>query len=317
MDRIKSRLGHIGHSRDKTPIMAQNELILVDPGKDANIDIVFLPRFGAQGLSGWTAKDQGNDVIWPKDFLTADIPKARILAYGYHADANFWDYKTDASHLCGQLKQQRSGDSAPRPIVFVAHSLGGILAAQVVVGGDPSISKCVQGLVLFGTPFQRKSTLGLSDILESIAKLYRLPKDGFGGEIQTLGELSKRLSDKDNKIKFRPFSEEQEGLVNKEAATVPGISTVPPVIAEDHDNLCKFNSKRPWYACIIGDLKELAKVETDEAANEMTNNGHIGTYVRRDVHGGVHNNNGGSVVYGQNNYHGTASESRRGESQRW
>ncbi|KAF2965152.1 hypothetical protein GQX73_g8411 [Xylaria multiplex] len=289
--------------------MNQNELKLVsEEGKDTNIDIVFLPQFGAQGLLGWTAKGQdGGSVAWPRDFLNTDIPNARILAYQYKA-ANNGNYKQDAIDLCKQLKERRGRDIA-RPIVLVAHSLGGILAAQVMVGEDSIISKHVQGLAFFGTPFQGNKTPGLSqeDILQSILK----PKDSsdgyFTNEIQTLKQLSEMLSTSRNRIKLASFSEkpdEGEALVDEDAAKIPELVHKVTAIDGNHDQICKFGSRDSSYRKVLEELQQLAKVEAaDRAHIGMNNYGEVGNYTNGNVVGGMHNNNTGSINYGESHHY--------------
>ncbi|RWA04519.1 hypothetical protein EKO27_g10589 [Xylaria grammica] len=137
--------------------------------------------------------------------------------------------------------------------------------------GDPSISNYVQGLAFFGTPFQGTESRKLSDILKSIAERYGLPNNDFAKEIQTLEALSKDLSTRHTSTKLRFFGERESGaiikLVNKEAAKITGISNnTVGVIGEDHDNICKFKSKEPWYGNVIDELRTLAEVETINTA---------------------------------------------------
>ncbi|KAI0447595.1 hypothetical protein F4803DRAFT_270083 [Xylaria telfairii] len=269
--------------------------------------IVFLPMFGEQELRGWSVKGEGGDVIWPKHFLPADIPNARILAHGYHKDAGPGDYETDADHLCEKLKENRSGDTALRPIVIVAHSLGGILAAKVMMKGDESISNRVQGLAFFATPFQGSKDKGLPDILKSIMKTCGLdfPNDDFTKEIEVLEGLRKALSNRRTGVKLRSFSEESNGIVDYDAATMRGIPRHKVgVIKKDHISICKFESKEECYPSVIDELRMLAEVKpADTARTGMTNYGHIGNLATRDIIGGAHSENHGTVNYGPQTHH--------------
>lgn len=94
------------------------------------------------GLGGhwektWTSK-QGN--LWLKDYLPAQLKgnglNARVMSYGYNADTIFsssvGNINTSASDLLQRLKQDRDTPAkADRPILFIAHSLGGIIVEQV------------------------------------------------------------------------------------------------------------------------------------------------------------------------------------------
>jgi hypothetical protein len=75
-------------------------------------------------------------VFWPADLLPEDCPNSRILMYGY--DTKITKYMTGATNrsnvfshgkdLIFALARERVPD---RPLVFVAHSLGGIVVKEV------------------------------------------------------------------------------------------------------------------------------------------------------------------------------------------
>ena len=107
------------------------------------------------GLDGhredtWTAE---NGTLWLRDCLSVDIPNARILVYGYDADTRSRECvstQTIYQHADKLVKSAaRERIDAPRvstrtlpaeeiplkpsqrPIIFIAHSLGGIVLKQV------------------------------------------------------------------------------------------------------------------------------------------------------------------------------------------
>ena len=79
--------------------------------------------------------------LWPKELLPKRIPRARILTFGYDADVyHFWSkpasdntIKNHGDNLTASLVGLRHGneETAARPIIFVAHSLGGLVCAEV------------------------------------------------------------------------------------------------------------------------------------------------------------------------------------------
>jgi pimeloyl-ACP methyl ester carboxylesterase len=74
--------------------------------------------------------------FWPQDFLPYDIPEARVLTFGYNADAAFGNTTADivdyAKDLLGSLIDKREEENETRrQIIFIAHSLGGIIVKQV------------------------------------------------------------------------------------------------------------------------------------------------------------------------------------------
>lgn len=113
------------------------------------------------GLNGhrdktWTAD---NGIHWLRDLLPDDIPRARIFCWGYDANTHsgsqvsymyIYDHALELiSELCRKRKLSNVGDirnhqhsdgyadekqSMERPIIFVAHSLGGIVVKNVGIG---------------------------------------------------------------------------------------------------------------------------------------------------------------------------------------
>jgi len=117
--------------------------------------LLFLSIVAIHGLNGhrenaWTSK---NGTMWLKDLLPEDIPSARILTYGFDADTrSFTQTSTQnifrhAETFVGDLSQVRRENpevstvsrlcsllfnlGGQRPIIFVAHSLGGIVLKEV------------------------------------------------------------------------------------------------------------------------------------------------------------------------------------------
>lgn len=79
-------------------------------------------------------------MFWPYNLLARDIPDARIITWGYKADAGHFlapistnrvkDHANDLSRALSGVRN--SSEITTRPIIFVAHSLGGIICAQVI-----------------------------------------------------------------------------------------------------------------------------------------------------------------------------------------
>lgn len=80
-------------------------------------------------------RNDREQVFWPRDFLAGDVPNARILTYGYHSEVTRGYASASKSGIFALArnllyKLQRERDVG-RPIIFVAHSLGGIITKEV------------------------------------------------------------------------------------------------------------------------------------------------------------------------------------------
>ena len=97
-------------------------------------------------------KPYGTGRLWLRDDLPKSTPESRIFLYEYNSSFIFGGEKDrfihKASELLEELRLERRGVSCPfeeeasqnfpnsaqnegRPIIFLAHSLGGILVEQV------------------------------------------------------------------------------------------------------------------------------------------------------------------------------------------
>jgi alpha-beta hydrolase superfamily lysophospholipase len=129
-----------------------------------------------------------NGVCWPKDFLPNDIPQARILTYGYSSDYYsplqqfLWQ---QGNALLDDLVEARSQPSEKRrAIVFVAHSLGGILVKRALIQSEMAsiderspagaVIRSTIAVVFFGTPHRGSLAESWPQILEKIASVTTL-----------------------------------------------------------------------------------------------------------------------------------------------
>lgn len=98
--------------------------------------VVFVHGLTGNRQNTWTHED---GVFWPKDLLPEDVPTARIMTFGYDADvvgiiktAGSNTLRDHGKSLANDLAMRRArSNSTTRPLIFVAHSLGGLLVEQV------------------------------------------------------------------------------------------------------------------------------------------------------------------------------------------
>lgn len=101
------------------------------------IDIVAVHGLNGHYRKTWTALSEGaKGECWLQDFLPEQIPNARIMSFGYNSAVQFSksvaDIGTFAEGLLEDLMARRiTTTERSRPIMFVCHSLGGIVFKQV------------------------------------------------------------------------------------------------------------------------------------------------------------------------------------------
>ncbi|KAK0640873.1 ankyrin repeat-containing domain protein [Cercophora newfieldiana] len=113
---------------------------------------------------------QQNEVYWPADLAPHTIPDSRILTYGYDTKVRHWAvgpvsqsgvYDHAQDFLSCLEHQRRRPSEIQRPVLFIAHSLGGIVVKEAlrISRGCGSVKPHIHGIfeatigiMFFGTP---------------------------------------------------------------------------------------------------------------------------------------------------------------------
>jgi hypothetical protein len=100
--------------------------------------------------------------MWIRDALTKAFPSVRVVLYGYDtalAKSNSFQTLSDlSSNLSGLLNA--SGLGSVKPLIFLAHSLGGIILKEALVRDRQIMHRTVGGL-MFGVPSRGMETRAL------------------------------------------------------------------------------------------------------------------------------------------------------------
>ncbi|KAL8318557.1 hypothetical protein RB597_005710 [Gaeumannomyces tritici] len=128
----------------------------------ADVDVIAVPGLGSHALGSW--KSPNSDDVWLRDFLPKDVPNIRVLLYGYDTTLADNRLKQSIEDLGATFLEQviafraRDGTSR-RPIIFIGHSLGGLLIKEALVrtrnlsnDAYSNLSKACFGMLLFGVP---------------------------------------------------------------------------------------------------------------------------------------------------------------------
>ncbi|KAI8271594.1 hypothetical protein K4K56_003168 [Colletotrichum sp. SAR 10_98] len=147
-----------------TTFLGFTPLNVVEDTHDSRIDCVVVSEFGSHSFESW--KDGGGQFMWLVDDDTAFPPNVRVLLYGYNASlrgsessqnlADFGDQLATSVRSIRPLSNTPT-QSKPRPIVFIAHGLGGLVVKEAMYSlakKDEFNAHCICGLVFFGVPHQ-------------------------------------------------------------------------------------------------------------------------------------------------------------------
>ncbi|XP_078412944.1 protein SERAC1 isoform X4 [Cetorhinus maximus] len=136
-------------------------------------DVLFIHGLLGAAFKTWRQKDHSDmenkdtnyTECWPKTWLAADCPRLRILSVEYDSHLSDWRSKCPMENerkslayrgreLLTKLKAAGVGD---RPVVWVAHSMGGLLVKKMLLDAseDPEMRSVVQntqGIVFYSVP---------------------------------------------------------------------------------------------------------------------------------------------------------------------
>lgn len=202
---------------------------------DENSDtvIVFVHGFSSNSASCWAAK---NGVYWP-DLVVSDerLPRASVFLGGYHTSLNSSHYAVQdcGRELIGALRRKGPKGETPvmsrKNLIFVCHSLGGIVTRYIFEAYREDFSTKRVGLCLMASP-----SIGswYAAGLYPIAKLFR------NRTAEQLSMFNDFLGDLDDRfmrlLELRP----DESFIGAEAI--------------EHNPL--FLSRLPWVPTIVGKL---------------------------------------------------------------
>ncbi|RYP33540.1 hypothetical protein DL767_004715 [Monosporascus sp. MG133] len=235
---------------------------------DATVDICFVHGLTGNRDSTWTAHGQREP--WPKTLLPPRLPRARLLTYGYDAyvvgksAASANRLVDHAANLLTDLTSDRASHNASsRLLVFIAHSLGGLVCKEAILlsRNNPEahlrgIFDCVVGVVFMGTPHRGSwmadwakipaSALGLFKstnksllaILETHSQLLESGQTRFWSMVREVREGGRPL---EATCFFEELPLPAVGhVVSKESATLEGYTAVS--VHADHRNMVRFGS---------------------------------------------------------------------------
>ena len=168
-----------------------------------NADIVAVHGLYGDPKEIWTSRE--TNAFWLKDFLSQDVPNARPMTFGYNSDAAFRHTTTDiidhAKRLLSSLIDRREEDNElRRPIIFIGHSLGGIVIKQLLCQATVeqrynSISDSIVGIVFLGTLHLGSENAAYGKVLATLATaVLKKPSPSPASALQVNSEALMRLT---------------------------------------------------------------------------------------------------------------------------
>ncbi|KAJ4265302.1 hypothetical protein NW762_004587 [Fusarium torreyae] len=274
----------------------------VKKGRDeaGMVDIVALHGLDGHYYKSWTTSSvKGGEVNWLKDMLPRRIKNARVMSFGYNANVQFSKSTSGIGDfveglLADLMSCRTSNQEKSRPIIFICHSLGGIVFKQALVRARErdrftDLLKHIQGVAFFGTPHAGTSFADFGKVLASISKVSTLGVNTNTNVVNDLRKNSKALYnitqsfvDRSKALRILTFYEtEKMDYLSFEAVSrisavlnLPNETVVP--LDVNHVTMCKFSDSgagKRTFNRVCGHLEEmvieLREDEVPHAASEF------------------------------------------------
>lgn len=271
----------------------------VSPSKPASVDVVLVHGLNGDPQQTWTSEK--TKTFWPSQLLPPILEEehARVLVYGYDADVtSFTDgvskdkIHNHAEHLVAELAaNRRIRRASERPIIFIAHSLGGLVVKRALIYSSEirgtktehlrSIFVSTYGILFLGTPHKGSDLAKWGSRLESICSAV-MPKKVLSSNsslVNALKENNETLQNIDRQFiqimsKFHIFFFHEAkptdlkgtyGYVVDEESASPTVQDVERAgIQADHSHMCKFeNDSAPGFDLVAEAIQRYSEEAPD------------------------------------------------------
>ncbi|EPE28101.1 alpha/beta-Hydrolase [Glarea lozoyensis ATCC 20868] len=246
---------------------------------DASVDICFVHGLTGNRESTWTA--DGQTVPWPQSLLPPTLERARILTWGYDAYivpksvASSNRLLDHATNLLNHITTNRAINKAlSRPIIFVAHSLGGLVCKEAILASrnNPEhhlkdVFTNTKAVIFMGTPHTGSWMADWAKIPASALGIVKSTNKSLLKILETDDQLLESLQVRflsmirdlqPRRLEVTCFFEELPLLgfgkvVEKNSATFAGYN--PISIHANHRNMVKFSSAdETGFTSVLGEL---------------------------------------------------------------
>lgn len=249
---------------------------------NAKVDICFIHGLTGNRDSTWTA--HGQSTPWPKTLLPPEFDNARILTYGYDAYivrksvASSNRLIDHAANFLNDLTTNRDRHNASsRAIIFVAHSLGGLVCKKAILlsRNNPeahlqNMFKCTKGIVFMGTPHRGSWMADWAKISAGALGLVKSANKSLLKVLETDDQLLeaiqvdfllmvRELQKNGRRVEITCFFEELPlpvtgKIVSKESAILEGYNSLS--IHANHSDMVKFGSaSETGFMRLLGELE--------------------------------------------------------------
>ncbi|KAK4206997.1 hypothetical protein QBC37DRAFT_104982 [Rhypophila decipiens] len=236
----------------------QKGLLELVKRENADLDIVAIHGLQGDAIQSWT--HERTKFMWLTDYLPEQFPKARIFTYAYNSGVWFnGSTKTIEQESVNLLTYLDHKVEQDRPLIFICHSMGGILLKAAMVKANNERKKYgfllehPKVAVFMATPH------GGSKIASCVDHLVKLPLPSswfinkkhiknLKSHSEELEEMSDNFDERKEEFRAilsfyetKPYPKVGSLVVQKHSANLHEGKLIG--LDADHSTICKFESK--------------------------------------------------------------------------
>ena len=235
------------------------------------------------------------NVFWPRDLLPRAFPQARIVTWGYDvqiesflAAASQASIYHHAENLLSDLVMLRKSDTPKlKPLIFIAHSLGGIVVkdALSLSSHESTIINAILpatiGVMFLGTPHHGSRAASLGRKAFEVSKVFfKKPNLQVLRGLETNSEILERISRSfgqilsTGRIKVHSFREELPThgvmVVGSSSSTIGYLHETRGSLHANHRKLARFSSMEDIkFQRVVSVLQDWVKASSEKQDNQQ------------------------------------------------
>lgn len=296
--------------------------IIGTDNEEREADIIFVHGLGGDAWSTWHPEESKTDKNFFPMWLGNDLPQYGIWSVAYEVEPTRWKKGSTmplvqrADNILDLVELDEIGE---RPIVFITHSMGGLLVKQMLRNANDSsneswhkIVEQTKGIVYLSTPH---SGAGIASWMKYIGGVLRTSVsveelEAHNPQLLNLNDYC-RDNEKIRKIPIIVYCENEQTagviVVDKTSAN-PGVAGVKPIVVdENHISISKPDSPdnriyrrvKKFIQKCLSKTKPLPPLKSSEKEPQLEAKQISNTYVER---GNYIENLGGDYIQVEGNY---------------
>ncbi|CAH0046161.1 unnamed protein product [Clonostachys solani] len=268
-------------------------------------DCIAISGLSSHAFGSWQPRGPDKSFMWIRDEIPRCIPGVRTIVYGYDSNlintTSFQTIKDIARCFVHQLDPGGWNLESAKPLVFLAHSLGGLVLKQAIVlmaNNKIPILEKIKGAIMFGVPnfgMEVSHLMAMTKHQANDALIQDLSRRNVGSYLKPLHESFDGLIFVRHILIYWAYETKEtptpkklpngkwnkDGplalLVNPDSATCHhdvDDETVTIPIDEDHSNMVKFSRGNATLPAIIATLRRLCSGKYHDDSPMLTSQLH-------------------------------------------